>query len=142
MDSIDQLSIEEQYGASLKMLEDLIKRCNDTLWNDINQKPSISNVIYHILNLIDIHLKLNESVSKNPIIKKELFMNWENSSKKHEKQDVLFYLNEIREKVYDQIKITFNKDLFNEQKFLLLSILFSDLSHIMLHVGELHIRLN
>jgi hypothetical protein len=55
--------LSEQYGAGLKMLENIIKECNDKLWEDYNQEIIISQVVYHALSSTDFYLIIKKKNS-------------------------------------------------------------------------------
>ena len=46
----------EQYRGSLKMIEDVISKCKDELWQDNKQEVIISQLVYHCLGSADLNL--------------------------------------------------------------------------------------
>ena len=45
--------LAEQYGAGLKMVQQIIEKCDDNLWNDYNREVVINQVVYHIIDSTD-----------------------------------------------------------------------------------------
>ena len=140
------LSISEQYGAAIKMLEISITQCRDELWQDTTGDKIISHIIYHVLYWIDYYLSRNKDEA-------QIFKSFkENKHQKNEKfvytkQELLDYSNFVREKADNWFKEMTMDELTTDSVFdfhgsTLLSSLIYDLRHIMLHVGALHVRLN
>ena len=60
--------LSQQYQATLKMIEDVIVKCNAELWQDYTQDIVISQLAYHVLSSADLFLaRVNnkESFFKN-----------------------------------------------------------------------------
>ncbi len=147
-DSQIMQAISEQYGAALKMLDDTILRCDDTVWQDSNRDPVISQVIYHTLYFVDYYLSRNKSESDSF---KGKYGNDGGSFHEQErmftKDQLTTYLHEIHAKA-DKIFQDFTIDTLNTEPVFdwhgssILSSLLYNLRHIMLHVGALHVRIN
>ena len=136
------LSISEQYGAAIKMLENAITECDNELWNDISGEKIVSQIAYHVLFWIDRYLSRTREEDNK--FKPQLEKKDEKSI--YSKEDLLEYSNFVREKADTWFnKITLD-DLTSDSVYdfhgsTLLSSLIYDLRHIMLHVGALHVRL-
>ena len=140
------LSISEQYGAALKMLEDIVTECPDDVWQNTEGEKIISQVVYHVLFWVDRYLSRTkaEDFAFKPFLEDK-----DRNDKKfvYAKQDLLDY------SIFDRKKdnnffITINLYCLNADTdydfhgTTLLSSLMYDLRHIMLHVGALHVRLS
>lgn len=145
-------SISEQYGAAFLMLENIIKNCEDELWNDANREPIISQIVYHTFFFIDYYLSKNKEERENFKAKlgddkmgeRSDGLKWE---KIYSKDELLDYLIDIRKKANYRFTDLTLEELNDESIFewhgsSVLSSLTYNLRHIMLHVGALHVRLN
>ncbi|MFW9930803.1 MAG: DinB family protein [Candidatus Thorarchaeota archaeon] len=140
------LSISEQYGAALKMLEDTINECPEDLWQHTDGETIISQIVFHVLFWIDRYLSKNKDEER---IFKPYMENKHQKEGKivYSKQDLLDYSNFVRKKADTWFKVMTLDDLTSDSVYdfhgsTLLSSLMYDLRHIMLHVGALHVRLN
>lgn len=144
-------AVAEQYGAALRMLEDTIVNCNDTLWLDPNNKPVISQVVYHTLYFVDIYLSKNKSEWES--FRGKLGEDGDADTFIHEpekvftKQELQEYVKEIRIKAFTLFTgLTMSElngiPIFEWHGSTFLSSLLYNLRHIMHHVGSLHVRLN
>ncbi|MHA1990014.1 MAG: DinB family protein [Candidatus Hodarchaeales archaeon] len=150
----NQLSegISEQYGAAFQMLENIIKNCEENLWNDADREPIISQIVYHTFFFIDYYLSKTKEEREN--FKAKLGddkmgertdgMEW---NKVYTKEELLDYLIDIRQKANKRFANLTLEELNKESIFewhgsSVLSSLMYNLRHIMLHVGALHVRLN
>ena len=140
------LSISEQYGAGLKMLEETITQCPDDLWQDTESDKIISHIIFHVLYWVDNYLNKNRVEASN--FKPYLEIKHQKEPKFiYEREELLEYLNFVRKKADTWFKNMTLDELTTDSVFdfhgsTLLSSLIYDLRHIMLHVGALHVRLN
>ena len=66
--------IKSQYRASLAMMEEAIKKCSDTLWNDENAKHRFWHIAYHTLFFTHLYLQVNE----------EAFVPWAKHRNEHQ----------------------------------------------------------
>lgn len=144
-------AIVEQYGAALKMLENAIVNCDESLWNRDNKGIIVSQVIYHTLYFVDIYLSKNKEELES--FRGKLGEDGDADTYIHEpdktftKQELLDYLSEIKVKANNRFTILSIEDLnakpvFDWHGSSVLSSLLYNLRHIMLHVGALHVRLN
>ena len=140
--------LSEQYGAGLKMVQDIIEHCNDDLWNDYNREVVINQVVYHIIDSTDFYLSNNkeEVDTYEPKLGKD-DGTFHDPNFKFTKQQLLDYLEEIKVKAnkkFDDISVgdLDGKPLFDWHGTSVLGSLLYNLRHIMLHVGALHVRLN
>ena len=145
-------AIKEQYGASIKMLENLITNCPDELWEDNNRETIISQVVYHTLFFIDFYLsKTNEEkgqfkgkLGDDFMGERTDGMEW---NKIYSKEELLSYAKDTRIKANKRFSNLTIEELASESLFewhgnSVLSSLMYNLRHIMLHVGALHVRIN
>ena len=136
------LSISEQYGAALKMLENTITECTDDLWNDTAGDKIISQIAYHVLFWVDRYL----SRTREEDYKFKPHLEQKDEKLIYSKKELLEYSNFVRKKAdswFNELKLD---DLTSDSVYdfhgsTLLSSLIYDLRHIMLHVGALHVRL-
>jgi hypothetical protein len=132
--------IQSQYDAAFNMLENAIKDCPTSLWNDGTYKNKYWHIAFH--TLFYSHLYLSES--------KEL---WEKYRKGYQylnadlepysQQDVLEYLELCRKQIDERIPLI---DLKAEASFSWLpmnklEMLLYNLRHIQHHTGQLIDRL-
>jgi tetratricopeptide (TPR) repeat protein len=139
--------LSEQYGAGLKMLENIIKECNDKLWEDYNQEIIISQVVYHALSSTDFYLSRTKQESDSFKAKYGDDDSFNNKEKKFTKKQLLEYLEEIKVKSNKRFKdISIeelnDKPIFDWHGTSVLGSLLYNLRHVMLHVGALHVRVN
>ncbi|MHA2495687.1 MAG: DinB family protein [Candidatus Hodarchaeales archaeon] len=154
MDVNQQLSqaIAEQYGAALKMLENIITSCQAELWEDAKRETVVSQVVYHTLFFIDYYLskdsnerdKFQGKLGPDYMGERTDGMEWD---KIFSKEELLDYLGDIRQKATTRFTNLTLDELQDESLFhwhgsSVLSSLLYNLRHIMLHVGALHVRLN
>lgn len=145
-------SIAEQYGAALTMLENIIKSCQNELWEDTTRETVVSQVVYHTLFFIDYYLSSDTEerenfkgkLGKDCMGERTDGMEW---NKIYSKKELLDYLGDIRQKANKRFaKLTLeelqDESLFHWHGSSVLSSLLYNLRHIMLHVGALHVRLN
>ena len=140
--------LAEQYGAGLKMVQQIIEKCDDNLWNDYNREVVINQVVYHIIDSTDFYLSKNkeEVDSYKPKLGQD-DGTFHDPNLKFTKQQLLDYLEVIKEKAtekFDNLTLTDldGKPLFDWHGTSVLGSLLYNLRHIMLHVGALHVRLN
>lgn len=145
-------AISEQYGAAFQMLENIVNNCEETLWNDADREPIISQIVYHTFFFIDYYLSNTKKERENfqgklgddKMGERTDGMEW---NKIYTKDELLGYLSDIRqiankrcsELSLDELN---EKSLFDWHGSSVLSSLLYNLRHIMLHVGALHVRLN
>ena len=140
------LSISDQYGGGLKMLEDAVKQCPDDIWQDTTGEKIISQIAYHVLYWVDRYLCRNKDEGENfkPFLeikhqKDEKFI--------YSKHELLEYLHFDRKRANDwfqelTLDVLTSDSVYDFHGTTILSSLIYDLRHVMLHVGALHVRLN
>lgn len=136
------VSISEQYGAAIKMLEDTITECRDDLWNDASGKKNLSQIVFHVLFWIDRYLSPTKKADY------EFIPHIEKKDEKtiYSKEELLAYAQFVREKADEwfsimTLDILVSDSVYDFHGSTILSSLIYDLRHIMLHVGALHVRL-
>ncbi|MFW9993768.1 MAG: DinB family protein [Candidatus Odinarchaeota archaeon] len=147
-------SIREQYGATFKMLENVINKCPDSFWNDSKNGPPFYKIVYHTMFFIDLYLSRTkeERTSFTPRFSKQedYRISPENFSNPQEptlsKSDVLDYLHDLKIKGKKRIESLTLQELINESVFewhgsSILSSMLYNLRHVMLHIGALQVRL-
>ncbi len=147
-------AVLEQYGASFKMIENLVKKCPENYWDDAKNGPPFFKIVYHTMYFIDVYLSRNkeERTSFTPRFpeQEDYATSKENFSNPEEptlpKSEVLNYLKELRIKGKKRFENLTLQELTSESVFewhgssILSSILYN-LRHIMLHIGALQRRL-
>ncbi|MHA2328993.1 MAG: hypothetical protein ACXACR_10785 [Candidatus Hodarchaeales archaeon] len=150
-----QGALIEQYGAALKMLNNIIDKCPDSLWEDESTGPSFYKIIYHILYFVDSYLSRTkeERAAFKPRFEfaEDFGISKKNFAPEYwkkvlSKEECNLYLSELRHKaqvLFDHVSIP---DLVSESIFewhgsSLLGSLIYNIRHIMLHVGALQGRL-
>lgn len=140
--------LSEQYAAGLKMVQDIIEKCDNNLWNDYTREVVINQVVYHIIDSTDFYLSNNKKEVDS--YKPKLGVDdgtFHDPNLKFTKQQLLDYLEVIKEKANKKFNnLTLEdldgKPLFDWHGTSVLGSLLYNLRHIMLHVGALHVRLN
>ena len=139
-------SLEEQYGAAFKTLENIINSCPDEILVDSPNKPPIFGVVHHTLYFVDLYFSKTKEERKNykprfPDDIDDLFK--ENPLSK---DDLLKYLDDMKKKAKEWFSNMALETLGNDPVFewygsSLLSSLLYNLRHVMLHIGALQVRL-
>ncbi|OLS22656.1 MAG: hypothetical protein HeimC3_29300 [Candidatus Heimdallarchaeota archaeon LC_3] len=145
-------AISEQYGASIQMLENIVKNCGEELWSDSNREIIISQVVYHVLFYIDFYLSKNKKERENftPKLGPDQMgertdgLKWD---KIFTKEELLDYITDLKRKAKKRFTDLKLEELTIDSVFewhgsSVLSSFMYNLRHIMLHVGALHVRLN
>ena len=140
--------ISEQFGAALKMVEDIIVECNDELWNDFNQQVVVSQVVYHTLSSMYFFLSKDKNErdafhGKYGDEDGDLHL----PDRKLTKKQLTDYLEEVKAKANSRFKeLTIEElnqpPLFDWHGTSVLGSFFYNLRHAMLHIGALHVRVN
>ena len=140
--------ISEQFGAGLKMIDDIINECNEELWNDYNQEIIISQVVYHVISSVDFYLSANMD-ERNSFKGKygDDDNGFHDPNKKFTKRQLLDYSNEVKEKAKKRIQgLTIeelNEDpLYDWHGTSVMGSYMYNLRHLMLQIGALHVRVN
>ena len=136
-------SIQNQYQAAFSMLENSIKDCSVSLWEDATYKNKYWHIVYH--TLFYSHLYLSES--------NESFTFWEKHRKDYQylnvvakeaylQEDVLEYLELCRKQIEDIAKLDLEAPAgFNWLPMNKYEMLIYNLRHIHHHTGQLIDRL-
>ena len=141
-------AIQEQYGAAIKMLEIVMKKCPEEIWDDRTGGPPFWQVVYHTMWYLDWYLsgtkeeretfkaKYNYDGRLNPVPDKKLTHT-----------QLLDYMTDIKIKARDRFNEIDVDDLIASPVFewhgnSVLSSLLYNLRHVMLHIGALNFRLH
>lgn len=145
-------SIAEQYGASIKMLENIVQNCEVELWEDTNREPIISQIIYHSLFFLDYYLSKNKTereafkgrLGDDKMGERTDGMLWDKIYTRAELQEYISFIREKAKKRFDELSLEElnSQSVFEWHGSSILSSLLYNLRHVMLHVGALHVRLN
>lgn len=138
--------LNEQYGATIEMLEKTIDLCPPTLWNE-DKEPSYWQVVYHAMWFLDYYLVGTREERENfkspfnitPQLK-------EVPEKELSKEECLNYLVKIKDKAKTKFsKLSFieiiKPSIFEWHGENVLSSLIYNIRHVMLHVGALNVKL-
>ncbi|MHA1214877.1 MAG: DinB family protein [Candidatus Hodarchaeales archaeon] len=138
--------LNEQYGATIEMLEKLIDLCPSALWNE-EKIPSYWQVIYHTMWYLDFYLSGDREERENFIAPFGIVPQL-NKTPEHElsKEECLRYLTMIRDKTKNKFSKLSVNDLIKPSVFewhggSILSSLLYNIRHVMLHIGALNVRL-
>lgn len=132
---------KENYLALMKMLENTIDLCPDNLWADKNLKPQYWQEVYHTIYYLEFYFGSNW---KN---KPERFELEENLGEVPitilSKEDLLIYLNEVKEKFLELISNLSAKDLKGKNSYFwtgttLAHKLIYNIRHSQHHVGKIN----
>ena len=141
------LLILEQYNKAFLLIESIIKKCKDDIWNNKELDPIISQIVYHILYFSDKYLNTKEE--KNNKIKNNLGSDkfGKHSNDIFEKETLMRYLEGIKQKSELRIiNLSLTEldepSLYNNVAYTNLSLILYNLRHIMLHIGAINERLN
>lgn len=143
---INELS--QQYLATLKMIEELIIKCKDELWQDYSHPVVISQLVYHIISSADYFLLKtnNERNSFKPKYGNSGFI-FNDPAKNFSKRQLLDHLAEVQEKATKLFSNLTVEELTGEpmyeatDSFSLFGSLMFNLRHLMNHIGALRARL-
>ncbi|MHA2363251.1 MAG: hypothetical protein ACXAC7_04790 [Candidatus Hodarchaeales archaeon] len=130
MDDIETIrivktAILEQYGATFKMLENLINNCPNEYWDSSENEPPFYKVVYHTMFFIDMYLSgtKEESNSFMPRFpKQEDYRTSEENFQPTEenaltKKELLDYLSDLKIKGNQRIDGITLQELINESVF-------------------------
>ena len=143
-------ALQEQYGAAIQMLKNVMRSCPKDIWTNKNDKPQFWQVVYHTLWGLDWYLADSEEERENFELKFDKEYSWELNapSKKILSRKKLFeYLTEIKlkakrrcEKLSSDESIL--KPIYEWHGNSMFSSLLYNMRHVMLHVGALNLRLH
>ncbi len=143
------VAIHEQYGAAIEMFEQVIKKCPEETWDDRTTDPPFWQVTYHTMFYLDWYLASSKEDRElfKPKYKVEPFEKLDTVPKATLNRDQLLrYLLEIKMKAKRRLEFLTIEELFQPSFFEwhgsnVLSSLFYNLRHVMLHIGALNSRL-
>lgn len=143
-------AIQEQYGAAIKMLENVMKSCPKEIWANKNDRPQFWQVVYHTMWFLDWYLAESKEARENFKSKFGKELSWElnaPSEKTISREKLFEYLSEIKMKAKRRFeKLTSDevilKPIYEWHGNSLLSSLLYNMRHVMLHVGALNLRLH
>ena len=143
-------ALHEQYGAANKMLEKVIKKCPEDVWDDPSDGLPFWQVAHHTLWFLDYYLEGSKEGregfrSRFPQVEpglKPLSGDIEIITS----QALLGYLDELKEKTKFRLESlnsteAVNSSIFEWHGSSILSSLVYNLRHVMLHIGALNSRL-
>ncbi|MEY2828780.1 MAG: hypothetical protein RIQ33_638 [Bacteroidota bacterium] len=135
-------SLQQQFGASIDMLENAIKMCPESLWD--NDKKFWYNA-FHCLFWLDYYLCIEPSkfLPPPPFTLSEFDPSGALPNSVYSKQELLNYLQINREKCYQLISNLddelMNKRWINEYKnFSVFEILLYNMRHVQHHAAQLN----
>ena len=141
-------AIHEQYGAAIEMLENVIIKCPEEVWDDSRQGPPFWQVAYHTMFYLDWYLSSSkeERESFKPDYETEFRVLDSKPEGSLDRKQILTYLMKIKLKAKRRLETVTTKELkqpafFEWHGSSILSSLFYNLRHVMLHVGALNSRL-
>ena len=142
------LAIHEQYGAAINMLESVINNCPEEIWDDRTSDPPFWQVAYHTMYFLDWYLARSKE-------ERETFKSKYNAAYRNldtlprdtiNRDQLLPYLFDIKGKAKRRFE-TLTLDELNQPSIFewhgtsVLSSLFYNIRHVMLHIGALNSRL-
>ena len=140
----------EQYHAALKMIGDVIDKCNDEFWQDYSKGVVISQLVYHVLFSADIFLA--KAADEEDSFKGKYGSSppgpFNNPNITFTKKQLAEYLTEIKEKADRVFKNLTIEEFTSGQLYLfhgstsVFGALQHNLRHIAHHIGALHGRLH
>jgi hypothetical protein len=141
-------AIHEQYGAAIEMLESVITKCPEETWDDSHQGPPFWQVAYHTMFYLDWYLSSSreDRESFKPEFDSEFRILDSKPEASLNREQVLMYLMKIKLKARQRLETVSTEELIRPSIFewhgsSVLSSLFYNLRHVMLHVGALNFRL-
>ncbi|MFX0125559.1 MAG: DinB family protein [Candidatus Hodarchaeota archaeon] len=143
------VAIHEQYGAAIEMLEQVITKCPEEVWDDKTLGPPFWQVVYHTMFYLDWYLARSKGdrESFTPKYETERFENLDNLPKVTLNCDqMLSYLFEIKDKAKQRFENLTVAELnqppiYEWHGVSVLSSLLYNIRHVMLHIGALNFRL-
>ena len=143
-------ALQEQYGAAIQMLKNVMKSCPKDIWANKNDKPQFWQVVYHTMWGLDWYLADSEEERENFESKFGKEYSWElnTPSEKNLSRAKLFeYLTEIKMKAKRRCeKLSYDesilKPIYEWHGNSMFSSLLYNMRHVMLHVGALNLRLH
>ncbi|MFX0015042.1 MAG: DinB family protein [Promethearchaeota archaeon] len=140
-------AFEEQYGAAIEMLEQVVKICPDEIWNDRSSGPPFWQVTYHTMWFLDWYLggSKNERETFKPKYQEKPSLQ-ESPEEIISREQLKAYLLDIKKKGKKRFEELTLDELIQPSVFewhgsSIHSSLMYNLRHVMLHIGALHSRL-
>ncbi|UCG89624.1 MAG: DinB family protein [Candidatus Heimdallarchaeota archaeon] len=142
-------AFQEQYGAAIEMLEQVIKKCPEEIWDDRTSGPPFWQVVYHTLWYLDWYLGKSKEERKTfkPRFVDESFENLKELPKGILTSEQLHsYLSDIKKKGKHRLEQLTLEEIVKPSVFewhgsSIHSSLIYNIRHVMLHIGALNSRL-
>ncbi|MFX0181743.1 MAG: DinB family protein [Candidatus Hodarchaeota archaeon] len=142
-------ALHEQYGAAIKMLENVLTSCPAEVWDERTSGPPFWQVAYHAMWYLDWYLggSKEEHEAFIPNFEGEPFENMDKLAKETlTREQLLNYLFDIKGKADQRIgQITIEAliqpPVFEWHGNSVLSSMLYNLRHVMLHIGALNFRI-
>ena len=141
-------AVWEQFGAAMKMLENAIVACPETLWGDRTRKPEFWYVAFHTLFYLDFYLSGTPEGFQPPapFTRDELDPSGIMPDRVYAKAELLEYLRHCREKCRKTIDVLTDLEAakscnFEWLKATIGELLLYNMRHVEHHVGQLNLIL-
>ncbi len=141
-------AFQEQYGAAIKMLEQVIKNCPEEIWDDRTSGPPFWQVAFHAMWFLDWYLGRSKDERKKfrPGFKADLKNLKELPKETLTREQLISYLSKIKEKGKQRLDQLTLEELIQPSVFewhggSIHSSLIYNIRHVMLHIGALNLRL-
>jgi hypothetical protein len=139
----------EQYGAVIKMLENVIKSCPAEVWDERTSGPPFWQVAYHTMWFLDWYLGVSKEERETfiPKFEGERCENLDKLPKeKITREQLLTYLFDIKGKANRRmgqltVDTLIQPSVFEWHGNSILSSMMYNLRHVMLHIGALNYKL-
>ncbi|WP_371805409.1 hypothetical protein [Candidatus Lokiarchaeum ossiferum] len=141
------IAIDEQFGAALAMMKEVICKCPEHIWNEKSQGPPFWHISYHALYFLDLYLCFTkeERESFQPFFRDMSHRVGNTPKIPLESYQVKEYLEKCSKKARKYFSRLEIQDLYRPSVFEwhgtnILSSLIYNLRHLMLHIGTLNYR--
>ncbi|MHA2226466.1 MAG: DinB family protein [Candidatus Hodarchaeales archaeon] len=142
-------AFQEQYGAAIEMLEQVIQNCPEIVWNDRTSGPPFWQVAYHTMWYLDWYLGRSneERETFKPMFNEKRFEKLEKLPEETlSREKIKTYLFDIKKKCKNRLEQLTLEELIQPSVFewhgsSILSSLIYNIRHVMLHIGALNSRL-
>jgi len=149
MNNIWKITIAEQLGATIDMLDNAIVACPDNLWSDRSQKVEFWYLAYHTLFFLDLYLSgsLEGFNPPEPFTLSELDPAGVIPEQPYTKQELLNYLNHNRKKYKLTIESLTDEKASEKCSFKWLKeanrldLIFTSIRHVQHHTAQLNLIL-
>ena len=141
------VAIDEQFGAALAMMKEVIYKCPDHLWNETSQGPAFWHIAYHVLYFLDFYLCFTTEERENfqPYFQGVSHRVGNTPKNLLEPHQVKEYLEKCSEKARNyflrmEIQDLYKPSVFEWHGTNIFSSIIYNLRHFMLHIGTLNYR--